>query len=168
MIRRKRTTASGYPGQALPKGPTRFELKARKDLAEHARIYAVRDYILARARGRCECCGRLMAGVPFEMHECWPRNETMRMPPERRFDARWCMAVCHACHVNLTPHALGGKRWKTVFGSLRGAEAIVKFLDRAGNLLFDRCVKGECDEQDLSAYEVWQAADGTPAIPPMR
>ncbi len=101
----------------------RISPAAARRLAEGTRKSSVRDAVFARS-SVCECCRcpEAVTGL-HQMHECYERSKTRRMAADRRFDTRWCIRVCAACHEKLTRHRLDVR-----FQSLtRGANYLMWF-----------------------------------------
>lgn len=119
MIRRTRLTVTQRQRQAFRQsqpiglGQTRAEKLAITKANHKAVVSFVRQQLVARVLRnsyggiRCEACNTNQTSIEdLEMHECVPRARTRRRPPEQRYDRRWCLLVCHGCHVGFTEHTL--------------------------------------------------------------
>jgi 5-methylcytosine-specific restriction protein A len=72
------------------------------------RSAAVRTYVLARAKGVCECCDR---EAPFKLHDGSPYLEphhTKRLADGGPDNPRWVGAICPNCHREVH-HGENGK-----------------------------------------------------------
>lgn len=105
--------ASSCPELAIPKGPTRKQLKGKYDRADAARVKAVRVYVFDRERDLCVCCASLYLRVtPAEsMHEVVPRSIVDPLTGNRGIvSPENSIAVCgdgvRGCHGKLQRHEI--------------------------------------------------------------
>lgn len=98
---------------ALPKGPTRHQIKQARRDAEVAQIVETRARVWLRAEGQCEVCSDTERDTAakwhraaHEMHEIVSRAQTRGLTPAQRFNTRICCRVCPICHRLLTAHRL--------------------------------------------------------------
>jgi len=105
---------------AMPEELRERALKAATEVRErtprearrlyHERSAAVREYVLARAAGTCECCGR---AAPFRRQDGTPYLEphhTRRLSDGGPDHLRWVGAVCPNCHREIHHGAEGEEK----------------------------------------------------------
>ncbi|MGE0446814.1 MAG: hypothetical protein AB7P99_16430 [Vicinamibacterales bacterium] len=108
LLRNKRKTlrgASGHPGLALAKGPTRAQRAADDKAAEVAQIRLTYRYVSLRDTrwGGCRRCQGLLCGNRnLQMNEWPPRSKTRGLPPQERFNAIVCHMLGERCHQDVT------------------------------------------------------------------
>ena len=86
----------------------------------YERSIAVRDYVLARAKGRCECCG---ADAPFVRHDgshYLEPHHLRRLSDGGPDHPRWVAAVCPNCHRRIH-HGADGKALNAILEAKIGS-----------------------------------------------
>lgn len=166
MVKRRKPIARKTPLKRTPlrarrspikRAGTRIRPSARsraKKAAQRPVVQRVRADVWERSGGVCECCRQtepqtFAASGTFEheMHECHSRQKTQGRPPEQRFDTRWCVRLCAACH-----RVIQGSTLLPMFQDVTaGANGAMRFVASG-----DRAALADW----FTARDVWERATG--------
>ena len=132
----KKTTASAYPGLALPKNTmARRAAKIQKRADRIAHIARIRERVFDRDKHRCRCCHKGYSEVwSLEMNEICSRAQMRGRPHTEVFTLENCLVLCGpptdttTCHGKVTAH-----RVKILTASSRGANGNVTFIEEKGS-----------------------------------